>query len=91
MSKGIKFTEDELKQITELRDSSQAKVVEFGQLKLDKLLTNQRLKQLEDLEAAAETEYEELQKKEVDLVNTFKEKYGVGTVDLNSGEFIPAK
>ena len=91
MSKAIKFTEDELKKITDLRDASQAKVVEFGQLKLDILLTNQRLKQLEEIEAKAETDYEGLQKNEVDLVNELKEKYGVGTVDLSSGEFVPAK
>ncbi len=91
MSKAIKFTEDELKKITDLRDASQAKVVEFGQLKLDILLTNQRLKQLEEIEAKAESDYEGLQKSEVDLVNELKEKYGVGTVDLSSGEFVPAK
>ena len=31
MSKAIKFTDDELKKITDLRDASQGKVVEFGQ------------------------------------------------------------
>ena len=45
---------EELKEITDLRDASQGKVVEFGQLKLDILLTNQRLKQLQELESAAE-------------------------------------
>jgi len=90
MSKAIKFTDDELKKITDLRDASQGKVVEFGQLKLDILLTNQRLKQLQELESAAEVDYEKLQASEVELVNELKEKYGVGTVDLSSGEFVPA-
>ena len=71
MSQPIKFTEDELKKITELRDGSQAKILEFGQLEIDKILTNQRLAQA--------------------LVNELKDKYGVGTVDVESGEFIPAK
>tara|TARA_B100000424_G_scaffold220295_1_gene179050 strand:- start:37 stop:312 length:276 start_codon:yes stop_codon:yes gene_type:complete len=91
MADPIKFTKEELEKITQLRDASQAKVVEFGQIKLDKLLTNQRLDQLNELETEAENEYVDLQKQEVDLVNSFKEKYGVGTVDLSSGEFIPAK
>ena len=91
MSQPIKFTEEELKRITELRDASQAKVVEFGQIKLDKFLTNQRLNQIEELEVKSEKEYEELQKKELDLVNEFNNKYGQGTVDLASGEFVPAK
>ncbi len=91
MSNAIKFTEDELKKITDLRDASQNKILEFGQLKLEKLLTSQRLEQLNALEETAEKSYADLQTKEVELVNKLKEKYGVGTVDLNSGEFIPAK
>ena len=91
MSQPIKFTEDELKQITELRDQSQEKVIEFGQLKIDVMLTKQRLDNLAKAEEEAELNYKALQEKEVELVNTFKEKYGVGTVDLASGEFVPAK
>ena len=91
MSNAIKFTDDELKQITDLRDASQAKIVEFGQLKLDILLTNQRLSRLNEMETAAEKSYEDLQEKELKLVNDLKTKYGVGTVDIESGEFIPAK
>ena len=85
----IKFKEDELKQITELRDASQAKVVEFGQLKLERLLTNQRLIRIDGLDAAAEEEYAALQEQELSLVGELKEKYGVGTVDIQSGEFVP--
>ena len=91
MANPIKFTDEELKEITNLRDASQAKVIEFGQIKLDILLINQRLEQLNEIEAAAEKSYVGLQNKEVELVNKLKEKYGVGTVDLSSGEFIPAK
>jgi len=86
-----KFTEDELKAITELRDASQAKVVEFGQLKLERILTNNRLAQLDQLEDAAEKSYADLQKQESDMVEKLKEKYGAGTVDIESGEFVPAK
>ena len=91
MSQPIKFTEDELKKITELRDGSQAKILEFGQLEIDKILTNQRLAQLDAVEERLKNEYAELQKNEQALVNELKDKYGVGTVDVESGEFIPAK
>ena len=66
MSEAQKFTEDELKKITELRDANAQKINEFGQVELEILLTNQRLETLE-----------------------FNEKYGTGTVDLESGEFVP--
>jgi len=87
----IKFTEEELKQVTELRDASQAKVVEFGQIKLEKLMTNKRLNQLNVLEEEAEQGYADLQKQEVEIVEELKQKYGAGTVDIASGEFVPAK
>tara|TARA_R110000851_G_scaffold112323_4_gene236416 strand:- start:1732 stop:2007 length:276 start_codon:yes stop_codon:yes gene_type:complete len=90
MSNAIKFTEEELEKITKLRDASQAKIVEFGQLKLERLLTNQRLTRIDDLDIAAEEEYTALQDQELVLVDELKEKYGVGTVDIQSGEFVPA-
>ena len=43
MSEAQKFTEDELKKITELRDANAQKINEFGQVELEILLTNQRL------------------------------------------------
>ena len=91
MATPIKFTDEELKEVTELRDASQAKVVEFGQLKLERLLTNNRLTQLDQLEEEAEKGYIDLQKQEAELVAKLKEKYGAGTVDVESGEFVPAK
>ena len=90
MSNAIKFTEEELEKITKLRDASQAKIVEFGQLKLERLLANQRLTRIDDLDIAAEEEYTVLQDQELVLVDELKEKYGVGTVDIQSGEFVPA-
>lgn len=86
----IKFTDEEVTQIKELRDSTEEKVAQFGQLKLEKILTQQRLDQLNELEPKLENEYVQLQTKERDLVETIKKKYGVGTLDLDKGVFIPS-
>ena len=43
MSETKKFTEAELKEITELRNANAQKINEFGQIELEILLTNQRL------------------------------------------------
>ena len=53
----IKFTDEEVTQIKELRDSTEEKVAQFGQLKLEKILTQQRLDQLNELEPKLENEY----------------------------------
>ena len=91
MAKAIKFTEEELNQITELRESNGSKISEFGQIELELLLANQRIEALEDAKENLRTQYVELQDKERTLVQQLNEKYGAGQVDLSSGEFIPVK
>ena len=90
MSESIKFTKDELDKITELRDQFGAKVNEFGQLELELLLTSQRIERLAEAKTKLQEDYLNLQKEEGELVKGLNEKYGAGTVDLQSGEFIPA-
>ena len=89
MSETKKFTEAELKEITELRNANAQKINEFGQIELEILLTNQRLDVLAETKQNLKNQYIELQTKEKDLVTKLNEKYGTGTVDLESGEFIP--
>lgn len=89
MSETKKFTEAELKDIAELRNANAQKINEFGQIELEILLTNQRLDVLAETKQNLKNQYIELQAKEKDLVTKLNEKYGTGTVDLESGEFIP--
>ena len=89
MSETQKFTDAELKKITELRDANAQKINEFGQVELEILLTNQRLETLEKTKEDLKNQYVALQEKERELVQEFNEKYGTGTVDLESGEFVP--
>ena len=89
MAETKKFTEAELKEITELRNANAQKINEFGQIELEILLTNQRLEILEDTKADLKQQYIDLQTKEKELVASLNKKYGTGTVDLESGEFVP--
>ena len=91
MSETQKFTKEELAQITELRNANVTKINEFGQVELELLLSNQRIEQLNVTKGDLEKEYVALQEKERDLVQQLNEKYGTGTVDLDSGEFVPKK
>ena len=91
MAEAIKFTEEELNQITELRELNGSKISEFGQIELELLLANQRIEALDNAKENLRTQYVELQDKERTLVQQLNEKYGAGQVDLSSGEFIPVK
>jgi len=91
MSEAKKFTQEELDQITKLRDANALKISEFGQVELEVLLAEQRLDALEKAKNSLKANYIELQTTEQDLVRTLNEKYGAGQVDLSSGMFIPVK
>jgi hypothetical protein len=91
MAEPIKFTQEELEQITKLRDDNSQKISEFGQVELEMLLCNQRIESLSIAKDKLQTDYVKLQTTEQELVRTLNEKYGAGQVDLSSGEFIPVK
>ena len=91
MSKEIKFTEEEISEINSLRENNQTKILEFGQIRMETLMTRKRLAQLDELESQLEDDVNTLQKKEVDLVDSLTKKYGIGSLDLESGVFRPAE
>ena len=89
MSQPIKFTQEELEQITKLRDENSQKIGEFGSIELEMLLANQRVESLKVAKEKLHNDYVSLQEQEQELVKKLNEKYGAGQVDLTSGEFIP--
>ena len=90
MSENKKFTKEELAEIVALRESNADKITEFGQIELEILLANQRIEALQDAKNKLQEEYIKLQENESDLIKKLNDKYGSGTVDIASGEFIPA-
>ena len=91
MSETQKFTQEELDEVTKLREDTSLKVNEFGQIELEILLTTQRLEMLANAKTKAQEDYVNLQTKEKELVEKLNTKYGAGQLDIASGEFIPTK
>ena len=89
-NKETKFTEDELKSLQELQNSYQGKQLQFGQLRVQRLLVQQQLDAIDDTEAKLEVEYSEVQETERKLVADLNEKYGPGNLDPATGVFTPA-
>ena len=86
----IKFTEDELKSLQDLQTEYQQKQLQFGQLRVQRLLVQQQLDSISDAEAKLEVEYGEVQETERTLVQSLNEKYGPGNLDPATGVFTPA-
>ena len=88
-SKDIKFTDDELKSLQDLQNSYQQKQLQFGQLKVQKLLVQQQVDAIDNAETQLEVEYSEVQDTERKLVEELNEKYGPGSLDPTTGVFTP--
>ena len=89
MAEEIKFTDEELKSLSELSQGYQNIQSAFGQMRVQKILLEQQKDGLEEAEVKMEADYSENQQKERDLVKELNEKYGPGQLDPKTGVFTP--
>jgi len=78
-----KLTQEELQQIATLQEKNRAIVTEFGEIELIKLTLERRVENAKRFLA-------DLREEETTFGKELSDKYGDGTVDLQSGEFVPA-
>jgi|688.fasta_scaffold235726_2 hypothetical protein len=79
----IKLTEEELTKFAQIQAKNNAVVTQLGNLELTKLqVENRRVEILNFLS--------ELREEENEFGKELSAKYGDGSIDLQSGEFIPA-
>jgi len=89
MAETKKFTEEELKSITDIRNGNSRIISELGQVELQLFLVNEELEKLQEMKSTLQIQFKNLQAEEAELVGSLNEKYGIGTVDINTGEFVP--
>ena len=91
MIQSKKFTQEELDQIQKLRDENQSVLGKFGHIEIELILARQRYESLAKEKEDLNKEFLKFQDQEKELVEKLNKKYGTGTVNLESGEFTPAK
>ena len=79
-----KFTEEELTTLKTIQSKSQEATLKCGQLYLSKL-------RLEAQEKFLQNQIQELEQQEATIAKQLTEKYGKGTIDVESGEFTPTE
>ena len=84
MAEDIKFSDDELKSISEIRTSYAEITNRFGQIELTKYNLQKQVEQ-------AEIDFESVKVKEQEILQSITKKYGPGTLDPNTGVFTPSK
>ena len=82
MADAIKFTEDELKSLQGLQGTYQQITLALGQLNVSKYAMEEREDSLKKALLDTKT-------KENDLAKELTEKYGKGTLNIETGEFTP--
>ena len=89
--KQIKFTENELESLQELKKGYELVQNQLGSLQINKLNLNAQLDTIDDEILRLESQYLSLREKEQTMVNELNEKYGAGNLDPASGVFTPKK
>ena len=78
-----KFTQEEMDKLKGIRKSFSDVSYKLGQLEMQKL-------SLEDEKELVVKEMNNIIKSEKDIAKELLDKYGKGTIDIDSGEFIPS-
>ena len=82
MPEEIKFTEEELTQVQNIQRSYQNVQNQFGQLKLTQI-------RLDNQEVELEDSLKQIQEEEKKFLDGITDKYGVGTLNPETGVFTP--
>ena len=85
----VKFTKEEMNQLTELQQTYAAVQNTLGQLSVSRIRLSQEIGSLDEAENKLRNDFVETQQKERDFVQSINKKYGDGNLDLNTGVFTP--
>ena len=82
-SSPISFSEQELKEIKDLRLSLDTLIFHLGQISVEQF-------KLEEQEINLKNKLKDLEKKEISIAKKLTTKYGKGSIDIETGKFIPS-
>ena len=82
-SSPISFSEEELKEIKDLRLSLDTVTFQLGRISVEKI-------KLEESENTLKNQLKTLEKKEISIAKKLSNKYGNGSIDIETGTFIPS-
>ena len=85
----VKFTDEELTSLQELQNTYASISTQFGQLKVSRINLERQLNGLDEAERGLEEAWDNNRQTESDLVKGLNEKYGAGSLNPTTGEFIP--
>lgn len=85
----MKITNEEMQSIKTIQEEYTQIGVQLVQLRLAKKSSEDYLKKLVEEEETLHSSISEINEREKKLADDLNEKYGVGSLDMNTGEFTP--
>ena len=85
----MKITDEEMQSIKTIQEEYTQIGVQLVQLRLAKKSSEDYLKKLVEEEESLNSSIEEINGREKKLADSLNQKYGVGSLDMNTGEFTP--
>ena len=79
----VSFSKEELKEIKDLRLSLDTVTFQLGRISVEKI-------KLEESENNLKNQLKNLEKKEISIAKKLSSKYGKGSIDIETGRFIPS-
>ena len=91
MADNIKFSDDELKKLKGIQEKYIEIQHRFGQTTIARMGIEQQLESLKKHETELKSKFKEIQNSESGFIDEVTDRYGDGTLNIESGEFIPNK
>jgi hypothetical protein len=85
------LTQEEIQQIKELQQRYDQTVFELGSLEAQIIVLNAQIDKLNEEKRNLVSDLNTVGKKESELVKSLQEKYGTGSIDIESGEVTPVQ
>ena len=90
MSEVKKLDQTEIETLTSLRQRSQEKIMQFGEIEMELIFLDNRIEEMHKMKDSLKNELTTMQEEERKVSKDLEDKYGQGNLNLETGEFIPA-
>jgi hypothetical protein len=90
MSEVKKLDQTEIETLTSLRQRSQEKIMQFGEIEMELIFLDNRIEEMHKMKDSLKSELATMQQEERKVSKDLEDKYGQGNLNLETGEFIPA-
>jgi oligoribonuclease NrnB/cAMP/cGMP phosphodiesterase (DHH superfamily) len=86
-----KLTQEEIQQIKELQTRYNQTILEIGAAEAQLIIFQENIEKLTEAKKGLVSDLKTIEQKESELVKTLQEKYGQGSINIETGEITPAQ